>query len=244
MSNVARLALAGLVIQWPIINLLWPEGREYLDYLYHMGTWQFQGSDYNIVFPFTFSAALALFLLAFYTFRFGFKLDWARTHLFSISLPFASTSLFEEIYQDIGSVLHVAYINPPVEAHLINMSSILFGLTTITFWKASRIFYAALTAYVLLWGLWVLGGFPQIYEAGDPAFAITVNTTLKILSYFLLGALLVGGAVVSASKKEGKSKPNRCLAQIVPGLGKFLGSISDLKVEERVRGVGFEPTNP
>ncbi len=201
------LVIAGLAVQWVIIDLLLPVGRQYLEYLYHMGTWQFQGTDYTSIYPFTYATALALFFFALFSFRFRFRLDWFRTVLFSVSLPFAATSLFEEIYQNLGFALHVQYIAPPFDAHLINISSILFGLVSVNYWRVTKAFYAMLMGFTFLWCLWVAAGYPQIYGSSDLVFAYSVNILLKVLSYALFGVLVEGGLSAASFKgRRGKSQ--------------------------------------
>lgn len=201
MARFENYIIAILLAQWLVVNLLWSQGREYLDYLYHMGTWQFQGNDYTPIFPFTFAAALILFSCSIYFFRFKLNLDWIRTSIFSISLPFAATSLFEEIYQDLGSLLHTPLVNPSFDSHLVNVSSIAFGFVSISYWRRNKFAYAALSAYFILWLAWVATGYTQIYEeASRPSYPFVINVLLKVLSYAIFGLFALGGILWQKKK--------------------------------------------
>lgn len=206
MARFQNYIVTILLAQWLVVNLLWSQGREYLDYLYHMGTWQFQGNDYTLIFPFTFAAAIILFSCSLYFFKFKLNLDWIRTTIFSISLPFAATSLFEEIYQDLGAFLHTPFVKPPFEAHLINVSSIAFGFVSFSYWQRNnnKYAYAALSAYFILWLAWVATGYTQIYQASGLGYPFLINVLLKVLSYAIFG-LFAFGSVLSHHKKKNAS---------------------------------------
>ncbi|MHB8565493.1 MAG: hypothetical protein ACYC7D_04595 [Nitrososphaerales archaeon] len=204
--KVPRYVTIGLFVQWVIIDVLWSQGFSYLHYLYHMGTMQFHGNEYDAIFPFTYASALALFLFGVYAFRFRLRLDWLRTVIFSVSLPFAATSLFEETYQDIGVILHVANITPSFSSHVINVSSVLFGLVSMGYWRRSRIFYATAFAYVLLWGIWVGLGYPQIYEQSSFNFVYLINAVLKVMSYSLFALLVAGRFLIHDTPAQERRK--------------------------------------
>jgi hypothetical protein len=174
-----------LLIQFVVVDfLLYPA---YPVFLVHEGS--FTGAS-NSIFPITWTCGLGLFLFGLWTFRRKCRLDWVRVSVYALGLTFAATSLFEIIYQNVGAGLGVG--NQQLESQAINLSAILFGFSSVKYWRPA--WYAGVWAVVLamLWWVWLAIGYPQIYDEGLSAaeHAYALNAVLKS-GTFLLFALLI-----------------------------------------------------
>jgi hypothetical protein len=171
-----------LLVQFVVINvLLYPQ---YASAIVAWGTFRLPASE---IFPYTWASSLLLFVYAIWMFHWHYSVDTARTIVYSLALSFAATSLFEEIYQNIGVGQGIG--NQSLEGQLINFSAIVFGLSSLRFWNASRVALAALCCYLVVWLLWLAFGYPQIYDA-TPIHAIQAyvfNASLKVGSFVVIG---------------------------------------------------------
>jgi hypothetical protein len=119
-----------------------------------------------------------------------YRLDYVRTVLYSLSMPFVATSLFEIIWQNIGSGIHVG--NQSVITEVINFSSIALIVSVFKFWRTKRSFLILTILYLLIWILWLSVGYPQINTSSHILFIVSFsfNVGLKILSFILVAALI------------------------------------------------------
>ncbi|MGD0250679.1 MAG: hypothetical protein ABSB97_07340 [Thermoplasmata archaeon] len=186
-----------LVLAWLVINVgLFPA---YPAFLVRVGTFE---TGASAIFPYTWTSSLLLFVYSLWLFRIRYGLDYVRTVVFALSLSFAATSLFEIIYQNIGSGLGIG--NQQFEGQLINASAIALALSTVRFWRASKPLLFAVLLFVAGWILWVSAGYPQIFDPELPRAeqAYLFNATLKV------GALVVLGLLVSfAGRRPDPSIP-------------------------------------
>lgn len=174
-----------LLIQWIVVNLVlyYP----YLRFIFEVGIFQQKA---NVIFPYTWTSALLLFFYALYIFLKKYKIDYVRTVLYSLSMPFVATSLFEIIWQNIGSGIHVG--NQSVITEVINISSIALIVSVFKFWRIKRSFLILTILYLLIWIVWLSVGYPQINTSSHILFIVSFsfNVGLKILSFILVGSLI------------------------------------------------------
>lgn len=188
-----------LGVAWLIINVgIYPA---YPAFLVRVGTFE---SGASAIFPYTWTSSLLLFAYGLWMFRIRYGLDYVRAVVFALCLSFAATSLFEIIYQNIGSGLGVG--NQQIEGQLINASAIALAFSSIRFWRASKPLVGAILLYVTGWALWWSAGYPQIF-ASDLALAreaYVFNAALKVGSFVILGLLVgfAGRLTTSRSRPE------------------------------------------
>ena len=175
-----------LLAQWIIVNffLYYP----YVQFLYRIGTFQ---QNANTIFPYTWASALILFVYGIILFSKKFKLDVVRTFVYSLSLPFVATSLFEIIWQNIGSGMHIG--NQTAITYIVNISSIALIGTYFKFWNSEKYFLYLVISYLAGWVLWMSAGFPQITDS-SPVIAheaFIFNVVLKVLTFVVVGMMVV-----------------------------------------------------
>ena len=173
------------LIQWIVVNVFFY--YPYLRFIFEVGIFQQKA---NVIFPYTWASALLLFFYALYIFLKRYRLDYVRTVLYSLSMPFVATSLFEIIWQNIGSGIHVG--NQSVITEVINFSSIALIVSVCKFWRIKRSFLIFTILYLLIWILWLSVGYPQINTSSHILFIVSFsfNVGLKILSFILVAALI------------------------------------------------------
>ncbi len=173
------------LIQWIVVNvvLYYP----YLRFIFEVGIFQQKA---NAIFPYTWASALLLFFYALYIFLKRYRIDYVRTVLYSLSMPFVATSLFEIIWQNIGSGIHVG--NQSVITEVINISSIALIVSVFKFWSTKRSFLILTILYLLIWILWLSVGYPQINASSHILYIVSFsfNVGLKMLSFILVAALI------------------------------------------------------
>jgi hypothetical protein len=171
--------------QWSIVFLSWSLGREYLTYLFQMGT--FTHGRANIIFPLTWTSALFLFCFSIFAFH---KLGCSvlKATFLAFGLTFGAVSIFEDIYQNIGA-FYGGHHQGLVE-QLINASAILMVLPSAYYWKLSKPTLALFISYIVGWLLWGGIGYPQIFGP-RPDVAIALNSYLKVLTFVILISLLL-----------------------------------------------------
>ncbi len=145
----------------------------------------------NEIFPFTWGSSLLLFLFAIWMFYRKQHVDVIRSVLYSVALSFAATSLFELLYQNVGIGQGIG--NQFMEGQVINLSAILFGLSSVRFWRATRWTLAATALYLGAWLLWLSFGYPQWYDtsAVRASEGYFFNVAIKIGSYVLLALYIL-----------------------------------------------------
>jgi len=190
-----------LLGQWIIINFLiyYP----YVQFIYRIGTFQ---QNANTIFPYTWASALILFAYGLVLFSKKFKLDAVRTIVYSLSLPFAATSLFEIIWQNIGSGMHIG--NQTAITYIVNISSIALIGTYFKFWNSEKYFLYLVISYLAGWILWMSAGFPQITDS-NPVIAqeaFIFNVIMKVLTFVVVGMMVApifgnSKSFVSANEK-------------------------------------------
>ncbi len=120
-----------LIAQFLIVNLvLYPQ---YAQYVYQVGTFS---RPTNVIFPYTWASALLLFGFSVGLFYWRYRVDVLRSVLYALGLCFAAASLFEIIYQNVGSGQGIG--NQQWEGQGINLSAIVFGFSSLRFWRATR----------------------------------------------------------------------------------------------------------
>jgi hypothetical protein len=208
--------------QWSIVFLSWSLGREYLTYVFQMGT--FTHGRANIIFPLTWASALFLFCFSVFAFH---KLGCSvlKATFLAFGLTFGAVSIFEDIYQNIGvfygghnfcRFLHIAVTTAVVRVflyphsitldfcwveQLINASAIFMVLPSAYYWKFSKTALVLFTSYIAGWLLWASIGYPQIFSP-HPEVAIALNSYLKVLTFVMLISLLLPNLMRSSSLKE------------------------------------------
>jgi hypothetical protein len=174
-----------LVSQWiaVMVILYFP----YVQFLYGVGTFQ---QPANIVFPFTWASALGLFVYGLWLFLRKYKLDYTRATVYALGLPFAATSLFEVIWQNVGAGMHIG--NQTALTDLVNLSSILLLGCSLRFWTAARPTLYAAIAFLAGWLVWLSLGYPQISDAdpGSARVAFVMNVILKVLAFVVVGLVV------------------------------------------------------
>ena len=178
-----------VVSVWMFINFeLYPA---YPKFIFEIGTFQ---AGANVVFPYTWASSLLLFIYGLWLFHRRYGLDYIRTVIYAVSLSFAATSLFEIIYQNIGSGIGGG--KEGLEGQLINLSAIALALSSLRFWKASKMLLSSLVLFLTGWIVWVSVGYPQIYNA-NPVLAMQAyafNVALKVGAFGVVGLLVSFGA--------------------------------------------------
>ncbi|MGC8506460.1 MAG: hypothetical protein ACP5NK_07140 [Thermoplasmata archaeon] len=175
-----------LLAQWIVVNFLlyYP----YVQFIYRIGTFQ---QNANTIFPYTWASALILFVYGIIIFSKKFKLDAVRTFVYSLSLPFIATSLFEIIWQNIGSGMHIG--NQTALTYIVNISSIALIGTYFKFWNSEKYFLYLVISYLAGWILWMSAGFPQITDS-NPLIAqeaFIFNVVLKVLTFVVVGMMVM-----------------------------------------------------
>jgi len=180
-------------VQWSIIFLCQSFGREYLTYIFQMGT--FAHVRANIIFPLTWTSALFFFCFSFFAFR---KLGCSvlRATILAFGLTFGAVSIFEDIYQNIG-IFYGGHHQDWVE-QVINASAIFMVLPSAYYWKPSKTSLVLFTSYIGGWLLWASIGYPQIFSP-HPEAAIALNSYLKVLTFVMLISLLLPNLMRSSS---------------------------------------------
>jgi hypothetical protein len=174
-----------LFVVWAIINIgLYPA---YPAFIWRVGTFT---SGAGVIFPFTWTSSLALFIYGIWLFHRRYRLDLVRTVAFALGLSFAATSLFEILYQNIGRGVGVG--NQLLEGQLINLSAISLALGSLRFWRSSKPLLYSIILFLTGWILWMAAGYPQIFSS-DPSLAreaYAFNATLKVGSFVVMGLLV------------------------------------------------------
>jgi len=175
-----------LLIQWIIVNfiLYYP----YLQFIYRIGTFQ---QSANSIFPYTWASALILFVYGIILFSKKFKLDAVRTFAYSLSFPFIATSIFEIIWQNIGSGMHIG--NQGAITDIVNISSIALIGSYFKFWHIEKYFLYIVILYLTGWIMWMSAGYPQITDS-NPVIAqeaFVFNVVLKILTFLMVGIMVI-----------------------------------------------------
>jgi hypothetical protein len=166
------------------------------------------------VFPVTYACAIGIVLYGLVLFRRRYRLDYVRCVVYSLGLGLAATSLFEIIWQNIGSTAGVG--NQGYWTELLNLSAIALAFCSVRYWSAARPVLLFIIAYLTGWILWVAIGYPQWYNL-DPTkshIAFVFNIALKIASFVLM-ALLVSFAPKFAERSAGISGANTMPAAAV-----------------------------
>ena len=175
----------GLVAVWVYINVV--EYSAYGQFLFQAGTLQRRMGP---VFPVTYACAVALVLYGLLLFRLRYRLDYVRTVTYSVGIGLAATSLFEIIWQNIGSSAGVG--NQDLWGQILNLSAIALGFSSIRYWSSVRPVLYFVIIYLTLWIVWLGIGYPQWYNV-DPTkslLAFGFNIALKIASFVLMGLLV------------------------------------------------------
>jgi hypothetical protein len=208
-------------VQFAIVNLvLYPQ---YAVAVVGWGTFRIGASE---IFPYTWASSLCLFVYAIWTFHWRYNVDTVRTIIYALALSFAATSLFEEIYQNVGVGQGIG--NQFLEGQLINFSAMAFGLASLRYWRASRIALAAACVYLATWLVWLALGYPQIYDSNSirALQAYVFNASLKVASFVVVGlfALLYpdprSGAPTSSTVATGttSARPTEAPGEQLAGL--------------------------
>ena len=147
----------------------------------------------NIVFPYTYATAILSFLIALYIFWRRRKLPFSQSFLFAGTFPFAQTSSFEIMYNYNG-VLATPTKFAFSQATLLVISIgwfswLLLGISTIGYWRWSRLSTVMVACIAVFWTAWDLVGFPQYFEGSS--FGAVVNIALKLLYAGFFISLLI-----------------------------------------------------
>ena len=172
-------------VQWSIVFLSQSFGREYLTYIFQMGT--FSDGRANIIFPLTWASGLFFFCFSIFAIH---KLGCSvlKATFLAFGLTFGAVSIFEDIYQNIG-LLYAGHHQDWV-GQVINVSAIFMVLPSAYFWRPSKTALVLCISYVGGWLLWASIGYPQIFSP-HPELAIALNGCLKVLTFAILISLLL-----------------------------------------------------
>ena len=155
------------------------------------------------VFPVTYASAICLALYGLIIFRRRYGVDYVRSLIYAGGLAVAATSLFEILWQNVGSGTGVG--NQALLGQLINFSSMALALCSIRYWSTARPILFSAIAYLLGWLLWTSIGYPQWYNS-DPHLAnigLAFNVSLKVGSFVMLGLLVSFGPPAAGWRRRG-----------------------------------------
>jgi hypothetical protein len=187
---------------WLAVNVgLYPA---YPEFVFRVGSFTGRAGE---IFPFTWSAALTLFVYGLWLFGIRYRVDALRTILYSVGLAFAATSMFEILYQNVGAGYGVG--NQMLEGQLINLTAIALAAASVRFWSWTSWLGGAGALYAFGWVLWLGVGYPQIFdtEPTQAHVAYVFNALLKVASFVLLG-LLVLPARRSEAQPLSRARPS------------------------------------
>ena len=145
----------------------------------------------NQILPVTYASALATFSIATFLFKNETKLPLLDSIVQAAGLAFAATALFEIAYQPIGYYFYPSTITGALwlPNYFLNLSWLFLAVTSLQFWRLSRVFKLTVSALALSWGIWISIGFPQLFE-NNAGLAFEANSITKILSFALMLSLV------------------------------------------------------
>jgi hypothetical protein len=174
--------LASVYVLWLIVNV--PPWQFYGNnsialMIFNWGTTGIFAT--NSIFPLTYGAAVFTLIFSFVRFRKNVKLGWIKSLLFALTTPFAFTSTFEGVYQNVAYVARPGMLHINMPGELLLASWVLLGFGSAFFWKLSRKFWVLLMLDAAGFLIWVLIGYPQIYEVNSlTVFALVLNLETKL----------------------------------------------------------------
>ncbi len=185
---------------WLALNVPpWPWSKGTDSILRIMVSWStiglVQGTD-NSVFPFTLGSAIISFIFAFSRLN-RVRLTRMWRFLLASSFPFAFTGAFEFIYRNSFLLVRPeAFGASPLE-EVLSLSWIFLGISTVHYWRAGRFFYPVFASLIVCFGIWLVVGYPQIYDTTGVYlwYAFPLNVATKILFALLFIVLLYEGTL-------------------------------------------------
>jgi hypothetical protein len=101
---------------------------------------------------------------------------------------------FEVIYQNVFYFSRPLLFRTDLPGEIVLFSWCFLGCTTIRYWRVSKAFYMAVIVFCLTFGVWLVLGYPQIFEVGSFVhFAFILNVITKIVAFSALLLLLLQG---------------------------------------------------
>ncbi len=179
-------------------------GFSYLLVVFRWATFQesiAQGG--NLEFPVTYATALLTFASSTFLFRMRVGVSLSRATFLSACLVLTATAVFEVTYQVVGHFFYPSEITGAIwlPNYILNASWILLGLTSLEYWHASARFGTVAFALFLSWSVWIVVGFPQLFQPDRIAVALAANSVAKVLSF----ALVLSAIDFSDSKARTRS---------------------------------------
>ncbi len=145
----------------------------------------------NTLFPVTYALAIISFLFALWR----LKGNPLQRLLLSLSFPFAFVQSFDTIYNKLGYLLHpkafAGTMNPAII--LVEMSWLVLGLSTLTFWRLTKKSMAPLLLFLGGFILWAVLDYPSISGLQPVGVGLVLNIALKIDAAALFIVLLYDG---------------------------------------------------
>jgi len=141
------------------------------------------------IFPLTYVLAWTSIIIALFLFRSKVRLNWIRTLILSFSFPFAFIAFFEEIWQNLWTARGLP---PPLSNEIWMLSWLIFGFSTIQFWRFSKKSLLALFVIAIGFGFWVITGYQQLAETGSLLVPL-LNWATKLVTFVLFAFLLLDG---------------------------------------------------
>jgi hypothetical protein len=148
----------------------------------------------NSIAPFTLFMAILCFLTPMAWLPSGLK--WKRV-IISASVVFIYGATFELIW------ILLFYLKPDPAAPYLNLFSgiifgswVLFGLIGAPYWKIGRLSMVALGSLIILFLVWILIGYPQIFDTGSSPYQFLARP-------FNIGAKLSTGLLFISLFRDG-----------------------------------------